>query len=139
MAIPKADAIPSAITHDNQTEGYYIVSGGGTAFIDGYVVNGRHSTANSDGGPNGPGCSGLAVGSRKVELKVGDVLIVPPGVIHGWADIPDHVDYLSFRPPHDCDEERLGEPHHRLEVTLSMFCRRGTTVRQRPQFQRGCV
>jgi hypothetical protein len=27
-------------------------------------------------------------------LKVGDVLIVPPGVIHGWADIPDHVDYL---------------------------------------------
>jgi quercetin dioxygenase-like cupin family protein len=33
-------------------------------------------------------------------LKVGDVLIVPPGVIHGWADIPDHVDYLSFRPSH---------------------------------------
>jgi hypothetical protein len=28
------------------------------------------------------------------------VLIVPPGVIHGWADIPDHVDYLSFRPSH---------------------------------------
>ena len=74
--------------------------GGGTAFIDGHVVNGRHSTANPDGGPNGPGCGGLAVGSRKVELKVGDVLIVPPGVIHGWADIPDHVDYLSFRPSH---------------------------------------
>ena len=43
---------------------------------------------------------GIAVGSRKVELKVGDVLIVPPGVIHGWFDIPDHVDYLSFRPSH---------------------------------------
>jgi quercetin dioxygenase-like cupin family protein len=43
----------------------------------------------------------VAVGSRKVELKVGDVLIVPPGVIHGWFDIPDHVDYLSFRPSHD--------------------------------------
>lgn len=71
MATPPANALPGAITHDNQTEGYYIVSGGGTA-----------------------------VGSRKVELKVGDVLIVPPGVIHGWADIPDHVDYLSFRPSH---------------------------------------
>jgi mannose-6-phosphate isomerase-like protein (cupin superfamily) len=92
MANRPADAIPGAITHDNQTEGYYIVSGGGTAFIDGHVVNGRHSTANPDG---------LAVGSRKVELKAGDVLIVPPGVIHGWADIPDHVDYLSFRPSHD--------------------------------------
>jgi len=47
------------------------------------------SRSSPDGGPNGPGCGGLAVGSRKVELKVGD-----------WADIPDHVDYLSFRPSH---------------------------------------
>jgi mannose-6-phosphate isomerase-like protein (cupin superfamily) len=101
MANPPADALQGAITHDNQTEGYYIVSGGGTAFIDGKVVNGRRSTNNPDGGPNGPGCGGgVAVGSRKVELKVGDVLIVPPGVIHGWFDIPDHVDYLSFRPSH---------------------------------------
>jgi len=101
MANPPADALQGAITHDNQTEGYYIVSGGGTAFIDGHVVNGRRGTNNPDGGPNGPGCGGgVAVGSRKVELKVGDVLIVPPGVIHGWADIPDHVDYLSFRPSH---------------------------------------
>jgi mannose-6-phosphate isomerase-like protein (cupin superfamily) len=101
MANPPSDALQGAITHDNQTEGYYIVSGGGTAFIDGTVVNGRRSTNNPDGGPNGPGCGGgVAVGSRKVELKVGDVLIVPPGVIHGWFDIPDHVDYLSFRPSH---------------------------------------
>ena len=97
---PPADALQGAITHDNQTEGYYIISGSGTAFIDGKVVNGRKSTANPDGGPNGPGCGGIAVGARKVELKVGDVLIVPPGVIHGWFDIPDHVDYLSFRPSH---------------------------------------
>jgi mannose-6-phosphate isomerase-like protein (cupin superfamily) len=100
MANPPGDALNGAITHDNQTEGYYIISGSGTAFIDGKVVNGRHSTANPDGGPNGPGCGGIAVGARKVELKVGDVLIVPPGVIHGWFDIPDHVDYLSFRPSH---------------------------------------
>src|SRR6202171_1938994 len=83
MANPPADAIPGAITHDNQTEGYYIVPGGGTAFIDGHVVNGRHSTANPDGGPNGPGCGGLAAGSRKIELKVGEGLIGPPGVLNG--------------------------------------------------------
>ena len=101
MANPPGDALRGAISHDNQTEGYLIVSGGGTAFIDGTLVNGRHSTNNPDGGPNGPGCGGgVAVGSRKVELKVGDILIVPPGVIHGWYDIPDHVDYLSFRPSH---------------------------------------
>lgn len=101
MATPPDDALQGAITHDFQTEGYYIVSGSGTAFIDGKLVNGRKSTNNPDGGPNGPGCGGgVAVGARKVELKVGDVLIVPPGVIHGWFDIPDHVDYLSFRPSH---------------------------------------
>ncbi len=100
--LPPGDALQGAITHDFQTEGYLIVSGSGTAFIDGTLVNGRHSNSNADGGPNGPGCGGgVAVGSRKVELKVGDVLIVPPGVIHGWFDIPDHVDYLSFRPSHD--------------------------------------
>lgn len=102
MATPPDDALQGAITHDFQTEGYYIVSGSGTAFIDGTLVNGRRSTNNPDGGPNGPGCGGgVAVGSKKIELKVGDVLIVPPGVIHGWFDIPDHVDYLSFRPSHD--------------------------------------
>ena len=101
MADPPGDALQGAITHDNQTEGYLIVSGSGIAFIDGKVVNGRRSTNNPDGGPNGPGCGGgVAVGARKVELKVVDVLIVPPGVIHGWFDIPDHVDYLSFRPSH---------------------------------------
>ena len=25
-------------------------------------------------------------------------VIVPAGVVHGWSDIPEHVDYLSFRP-----------------------------------------
>ena len=63
MANPPADALQGAITHDNQTEGYYIVSGGGTAFIDGKVVNGRRNMNNPDGGPNGPGCGGgVAVG-----------------------------------------------------------------------------
>jgi mannose-6-phosphate isomerase-like protein (cupin superfamily) len=100
MATPPADAASGAISHDNQTEGYYIVSGAGTAMLEGHIVNGRHSSANPDGGPNGPSCSGLAAGFRKVELKVGDVLIVPPGVVHGWSDIPDHVDYISFRPSH---------------------------------------
>jgi hypothetical protein len=101
MAAMPAGGIPGGLTHNTQTEGYYITSGGGTAFIDGYIVNGKQSTSNPDGGPNGPTCGGTAFDSKKVELKVGDVLIVPPGVVHGWADIPDHVDYLSFRPSHD--------------------------------------
>lgn len=85
------------LTHDYQSEGYYIVSGGGTMFVDGYITNGRHSTTETSGGPNGPSCGGTAYDVRKIDVKPGDVIVVPPGVVHGWADIPDHVDYLSFR------------------------------------------
>jgi len=98
MATLPAGGTPGGITHDLQTEGYYIISGGGTMFTDGYIVNGRHNNQDPQGGPNGPTCGGMAYGVKKVAVKVGDVVIVPPGVVHGWADIPDHVDYLSFRP-----------------------------------------
>ena len=100
MASLPPGGTPGGITHDSQTEGYIIVSGGGTMFTDGYIVNGRHSDQNSPGGPNGPTCGGMAYNVKKVTVKIGDVVIVPPGVVHGWADIPDHVDYLSFRPSH---------------------------------------
>ena len=98
MATLPPGGTPGAIIHDFQTEGYYIVSGGGTMFTDGYVVNGRHSNQDAAGGPNGPSCGGMAYDVKKVVVKTGDIVIVPPGVVHGWADIPDHVDYLSFRP-----------------------------------------
>jgi hypothetical protein len=101
MANAPDDALQGAITHDFQTEGFtssrVVVRRSLTARLS---TAGRART-NPDGGPNGPGCGGgVAVGSRKIELKAGDVLIVLPGVIHGWFDIPDHVDYLSFRPSH---------------------------------------
>ena len=98
MANLPAGGTPGGITHDAQTEGYIIISGGGTMFTDGYIVSGRHNAQAGPGGPNGPTCGGMAYDVKKVDVKVGDVVIVPPGVVHGWADIPDHVDYLSFRP-----------------------------------------
>jgi mannose-6-phosphate isomerase-like protein (cupin superfamily) len=97
MASAPAGAQKGALTHDYQSEGYYIVSGGGTMFLDGHIINGRHGTANTPGGPNGPTCGGLAVGSHTVVVKAGDVIVVPVAAVHGWADIPDHVDYLTFR------------------------------------------
>ena len=83
------------ITHDSQTEGYYIVSGTGTMYTDGYIVNGRH---NPSPDLNGPTCGGMAYDVVKKVVKPGDIVIVPAGVVHGWLDIPEHVDYLSFRP-----------------------------------------
>src|SRR5438046_2031499 len=94
--------VPSGITHDSQTEGYVIVSGGGTLVTGGHVVNGRKSAADSDVTKilNGPSCSGLIAGADVVKrvVKTGDIIIIPAGVPHGWIDITDHVDYLSLRP-----------------------------------------
>ena len=30
--------------------------------------------------------------------KPGDIVIIPPGVVHAWSQITDHVTYLSVRP-----------------------------------------
>jgi hypothetical protein len=95
MATAPAGGSAGGITHDSQTEGYYIVSGGGTMFTDGYIVNGRHNLSPD---LNGPTCGGMAYDVVKKPVKPGDIIIVPAGVVHGWLDIPEHVDYLSFRP-----------------------------------------
>ena len=90
------------IYHEKQTEGYLITSGSGTMVTGGHIINGRKSAPNAEVTTtlNGPSCSGQIGGSDVVKrmVKEGDIVIIPSGVPHGWSDIPDHVDYLSFRP-----------------------------------------
>jgi mannose-6-phosphate isomerase-like protein (cupin superfamily) len=99
---PPPAGTPTGLSHDSQTEGYYIVSGGGTVVTGGHVVNGRKSAPDAEVTKilNGPSCSGFMVGSDVVKkvVKTGDIVIIPAGVPHGWEAIGDHVDYLSFRP-----------------------------------------
>lgn len=93
---------PTGLWHQGQTETYLIISGSGTLVTGGRVVNGRKSAAESQVTKvlNGPSCSGSIVGDDVVRrvVNVGDIIIIPAGVPHGWADIADHVDYLSVRP-----------------------------------------
>ncbi len=89
------------IAHDDTTETYYIVSGTGTLVTGGEIMNGRRSAPDSEVTKilNGPSCSGQIVGDAvKRVVKTGDVIVIPAGVPHGWANIADHVDYLSVRP-----------------------------------------
>lgn len=99
---PQAADTPRGLYHDSQTEGYLITSGGGTMVTGGRIVNGRKSGPDSEVTKtlNGPSCSGFIAGTDVVQkvVKVGDIVIIPAGVPHGWSNIPDHVDYLSFRP-----------------------------------------
>lgn len=101
----------SGILHDHQTETYVIVSGTGTLVTGGKIVNGRQSAPDSQVTQvlNGPSCSGRIEGADVVKrvVKVGDIIIIPAGVPHGWGEIPDHVDYLSVRP----DPDRVLKPY----------------------------
>jgi quercetin dioxygenase-like cupin family protein len=38
------------------------------------------------------------VGYTSRNVKVGDVIIIPEHVPHGFSAIPDHITYLSIRP-----------------------------------------
>ena len=93
---------PTGLWHQGQTETYIIISGSGTLVTGGKVMNGRKSAPDSQVTKvlNGPSCSGSIVGDDVVKrvVNVGDIIIIPAGVPHGWADIGDHVDYLSVRP-----------------------------------------
>jgi mannose-6-phosphate isomerase-like protein (cupin superfamily) len=99
---PPPAGTPNGLYHESQTEGYYIISGAGTMVTGGHIVNGRKSAADAPVTTelNGPSCSGSIMGSDVVlkDVKLGDIIIIPAGVPHGWTNIPDHVDYLSFRP-----------------------------------------
>ena len=60
----------------------------------------RHAQVEAQSQPQVLGVATLRQVRQGIErqVKVGDVIIIPPGVVHGWSNIPDHVDYLSFRP-----------------------------------------
>jgi mannose-6-phosphate isomerase-like protein (cupin superfamily) len=104
MANAPAD-LAGGLYHEKQTEGYYIVSGEGMIVTGGHIINGRKSAPNAEVTTtlNGPSCSGRIGGPDVVKrmVKTGDIVIIPAGVPHGWAEIKDHVDYLSFRPSSD--------------------------------------
>lgn len=99
---PAPPGTPSGIAHDLQTEGYLIISGAGEMVTGGHIHNGRKSDPKAAVTTtlNGPSCSGAMMGSDVVrrQARVGDIIIIPAGTPHGWSDIPDYVDYLSFRP-----------------------------------------
>jgi mannose-6-phosphate isomerase-like protein (cupin superfamily) len=91
---------PNGIFHDDTAESYVVISGGGTLITGGIIANGRRSGANDEVTTilNGPSCGGTMVGYTSRQIKVGDVIIIPEHVPHGFSAIPDHITYLSIRP-----------------------------------------
>lgn len=90
------------LSHDSTPETYIITQGEGTLVTGGQMYKGYRSADDSSVVTtlNGPTCGGRVTGNYKERhVGVGDIIIVPAGVPHGWAMIPaGGVTYLSVRP-----------------------------------------
>jgi mannose-6-phosphate isomerase-like protein (cupin superfamily) len=98
---PRAGATgPGGIFHDDTAETYIVISGAATLITGGTIVNGRRSAADNEVTTvlNGPSCNGTMVGYQSRQIKVGDVIVIPERVPHGFSAVPDHITYLSVRP-----------------------------------------
>ncbi len=89
------------LSHDSTAETYIIIKGAGTVVTGGKILQGKQAAADNEMVTtlNGPSCTGKATGDYiSTDVKVGDIVVVPAGVPHGWSNIPNEVDYLSVRP-----------------------------------------
>jgi mannose-6-phosphate isomerase-like protein (cupin superfamily) len=94
-----------AINHEQITEVYYIISGSGTLLTGGEVTGARVVTGNDASGKEiltvvGPSNQGtFSKPAQRRKVSAGDVVIIPPGVYHGFDEVPaGGIDYLAVRP-----------------------------------------
>lgn len=97
----KPGAPVSAINHEKITEVYYVISGEGTLLTGGTVVNIAPSPADSEivkvaVGPSNTGTFKEPAQRRKV--SAGDIVIIPPGVFHGFDEVTTSIEYVAVRP-----------------------------------------
>ena len=94
----------TALNHSQLTEVYYITSGAGTLVTGGDVTNVKALPATSELVTTIVGPTNTATFTKPAQVRsvaAGDVVIIPAGVYHGWAEVPDHIEYLSVRPDVD--------------------------------------
>jgi mannose-6-phosphate isomerase-like protein (cupin superfamily) len=86
--------------HEQISEVYYVIDGEGTLQTGPDLVNSvkRPADEKTVRLQNGPGWSSDAIVSPQVNhLKPGDMMIIPAGTGHLFAEIPDHITYMMVR------------------------------------------
>lgn len=90
------------VIHEQVTEIYQILSGGGTLETGGTLVAGK-PMRNADGTPINPESIGPSVrgnniiGGERRKVTVGDVVLIPPGTPHRFTELDGQVTYLVIR------------------------------------------
>jgi mannose-6-phosphate isomerase-like protein (cupin superfamily) len=90
----------NAINHEHITEVYYVISGSGTLLTGGVVTDIRPAAADSEivkvaVGPSNNGVFKEPAQRRKV--STGDIVIIPPGVFHGFDEVTTGIEYAAVR------------------------------------------
>lgn len=103
-ATKKAGGPLTGINHTKVTEVYYIVSGAGTMITGTDMTDIRPVAADGElvkqiVGPSNNGTFRTVAQTR--DVKTGDMIIIPPGVYHGFSNVPDHIEYVTVRPDPD--------------------------------------
>lgn len=103
-ATKKGGGTLTGINHTKVAEVYYVVSGSGTLITGTDVTDIKPVSADNElvkqiVGPSNNGTF-KTVAQTKV-LKAGDMVVIPPGVYHGFSDVPDHIEYVTVRPDPD--------------------------------------
>jgi hypothetical protein len=104
MAKKPNDGKPiTGIAHAQVTEVYYVLSGSGTLITGSEIADPESLAADSEvvRVAVGPSHRATFMGGQRRVVSAGDVVVIPAGVLHGWVEIPDHVNYLSVRPDPD--------------------------------------
>ncbi len=104
MAKKPNDGKPiTGISHAQVTEVYYVLSGSGVLITGSEIANPVELKPDDEvvKVAVGPSLRATFMGGQRRTVSAGDVVVIPAGVLHGWVEIPDHVNYLSIRPDPD--------------------------------------
>jgi mannose-6-phosphate isomerase-like protein (cupin superfamily) len=97
LAGPAKDSVAE---HDQVSEVYHIVDGTATLVVGPDISNRqrRPATQLTVREFNGPGNNGSEIrNGTTLQLKPGDVVVIPAGTGHLFTKIDDHIDYLMVR------------------------------------------
>ena len=86
---------PNYSVHDDVAEVYYVVEGKGRMRLGGTITDWERRPVSIE---NGQGSRGTeAVGSREINIKKGDMLIIPAGTPHKWDYADEFTAYMVVR------------------------------------------
>jgi mannose-6-phosphate isomerase-like protein (cupin superfamily) len=97
---PRTSKQGAPVYHEKVAEIYHVISGSGTLVTGGTLENPkpRPVDATEVSQINGPSVTGTAVhGGETRQIKAGDVVIIPAGVVHWFSEIQESLTYIVIR------------------------------------------